>query len=53
MKTVELYRRDFKDTAEGDESLFNWVLHQLDIPEKKHNDIDEISLKVTDWEEIK
>ncbi len=53
MKTVEIYRRDFKDTQDGSgESLFNWILHQLGIPENKRNDIDEISLKVTDWEEI-
>ncbi|MHA2039879.1 MAG: hypothetical protein ACW98X_25980 [Promethearchaeota archaeon] len=53
-KSVELYRRDFKDAQDwGAESLFNYILHQLGIPENKQNDIDEISLSVVDWEDLK
>jgi hypothetical protein len=53
-KSVEIYRRDFKDCQDGsEESLFNYILHQLGIPGNKQNDIDEIELKVVEWEEIK
>lgn len=46
MRDLEIYRRDFRDSEDGSHtSLFEWILRQLGIPEKKWDDIDEVKIK--------
>ena len=41
LKTIALYRRDFKDSADGF-SFFDTVLSHFDIPESGYGEIDSI-----------
>lgn len=47
MRTIKLYRRDFKKTAEAD--FFNEVLSGLGISERVWEDVDHVELSVDDW----
>jgi len=51
MRTVTLYRYDFVKTQDGErESLFNYVLSQLGIPEDKQEDIEQVDIRVESFE---
>ena len=47
MKTITLYRKDFKKTAEAD--FFEDVLQSLGVSENILEDIDHVELSVEDW----
>ena len=50
MKTITIYRRDFKNHADDGESLFDIVLEQLSIPKDKWENIEEVDLTVSDFD---
>ena len=47
MKTIMIYRRDFKETAEA--NFFEDILEELGIPPEKWDDIYEIEISVSDY----
>ncbi len=49
MKTVDLYRRDFKDVNPG-ESFFEDILISLSIPKSEWDSIDKVCLNVESFE---
>lgn len=53
MKSLTLYRRDFKDSQDyPHDSFFDYVLKQLGIDENDIDDIDEVTIKNIDTSTI-
>jgi hypothetical protein len=47
MKTITIYRDDFKKSAEAD--FFEDLLSSLDIPKNIWDDVDHVELSVENW----
>jgi len=52
MKTITLYRSDYREHSDDGSSLFETVLSSLNIPKEKWDSIDEIDIEIESFQVI-